>query len=538
MFVRVKSYKNKDGSIREYLFLVATKRIKGQVRQITVANFGRLEDIDKVLPGVVENLSKYTSKLQLITASKDMRSDWTKEYGPVIIFRKVWEKIGLDKCLSRYTNSRKIGFDAKELIYAMVLNRLIEPKSEMAIHEWIKDVYGLKEVRDLHQWYRALDFLITNKDKLEKDLFEENKDLFNQEIDVVLMDTTSLVYFGDGQKAESILDYGYSKQKRFDLKQVIVGILMTKEGIPIGHEVYPGNTNDITAFKEMIDTVQARFKIRRVIIVCDRGMISEGNIRMLHENNYEYIIGMRMRQFKEKDAQKILSVKNMIPVTKDLKGKEVRFKDRRLIVCFNQEQALKDKHKREEIITRLIIKLKTQGLKSLLIHKEYSKYLKIKASKPELNEEKIKTEELFDGKFVLQTNTTFNWKDVILSYKDLWKVEAGFRTLKNELEMGPIYHYTEHRIRAHIFICFLALMLKTVLHKSLLNTDSSLSLTKVLEDIKKIKAVQLTIGNRPVVLRTELQGDAHYAFKATQLKIPPRILDNPQDTQESVVVRL
>jgi len=243
MFVRVKSYKNKDGSIRQYLFLVATKRIKGRVRQITVANFGRLEDIDKVLPGVVENLSKFSKKLKVIAASKDMRSDWTKEYGPVIIFRKVWEKIRLDKWLSGYTKGRKIGFDAKELIYAMVLNRLMEPKGEMAIHEWIKGVYGLKEVRDLHQWYRSLDFLIERKDKIEKDLFEENKDLFNQEIDVALMDTTSLVYFGDGERAENILDYGYSKQKRFDLKQVIVGVLMTKEGIPIGHEVYPGNTN-------------------------------------------------------------------------------------------------------------------------------------------------------------------------------------------------------------------------------------------------------------------------------------------------------
>jgi len=266
-------------------------------------------------------------------------------------------------------------------------------------------------------------------------------------------------------------------------------------------------------------------------------MISEGNIRILESNNYEYIIGLRMRQLKEKDAQKILSVKNMAPVTKSLKGKEVHFNNKRLIVCFNQEQALKDRQKREEIITRLIIKLKTQGLKSLLVHKEYSKYLKIKADKPELNEEKVKREELFDGKFVLQTNTTLNWKDAILYYKDLWKIEAGFRTLKNELEMGPIYHYSERRIRAHIFVCFLALLLKVVFQKSLAD-NKDLSLSKVLRDIKKIKATQITIKDKPVILRTELEGDAYHAFKAVGLKIPPRLLNEPSDIQESVVVRL
>ncbi len=131
-----------------------------------------------------------------------------------------------------------------------------------------------------------------------------------------------------------------------------------------------------------------------------------------------------------------------------------------------------------------------------------------------------------------------NWKEVVLAYKDLWQVEAAFRTLKSELEMGPIYHYTERRIRAHIFICFLALVLKVVLHKELLNIDKTVSLNKILEDIKKIKAVQITIKDSPLVLRTELEGDAHLAFKAVGLKIPPRLLSEPMEIDETVVVRV
>ena len=538
MFPRIKRFKNKDGSIRDYLYLVETKRIAGHVKQVITANLGRLGEADKNLPDIIEKLSRFTNRLKVINLSCDMKSDWVKEYGPVIIFRSLWESLGLDKYLKKYLKDRKIGFDAEELVYTMVLNRLMEPMSELAIHSWAESLYGIKHPKDLNQWYRALDFLIEHKEVIEKDLFESQKDLFNCEIDVVLMDTTSLVYFGDGDKAEGILNYGYSKEKRFDLKQVIVGVLMTKDGLPIGHEVYPGNTNDIAAFKEMIRSVKTRFRIRRVIIVCDRGMVSEDNLSTLEQDEYEYIVGMRMRQIKEEDAKKVLSIKDMVYVTKGLKGKEVRFKGRRLIVCFNEEESIREKKKREEIIARLIVKLKTQGLKSLLVHKEYSKYLKIKAEKPSLDEERVKAEELFDGKFILETNTKLNWKEVILSYKDLWKIEAGFRTLKNELEMGPVYHYTERRIRSHIFISFLALVLKASFHKALLGIDKTLILSKVLEDVRKIKATQITFKDAPLVLRTELEGNAYQAFKAVGLKIPPRILDNPHDIQENVVVRL
>ena len=540
MFVRMKSYKNQDGSSRHYLFLVANKRIGGHVRQITVANIGRVEDAEKIIPEMVEKISKFSKKLEVIDLAKDgdVKSNWVKEYGPVIIFKKLWDKIGLNRYFEKYLKDRRIGFDVEEIIYTMVLNRLIEPMSELATHEWVKDVYGVKQVEDLHQWYRALDFFIEHKDELEKDLYYAQRDLFHQEIDMVLMDTTSVVFYGDGDKAEDILDYGFSKDKRYDLKQVIVGILMTKEGVPIGHEVYPGNTNDVKAFKEMIKAVNLRFKIRRVIIVCDRGMITQKNIQALELDGYEYIVGMRMRKLKRKDAEIILSHGSLKPISKKLKGKEVDFEKRRLIVCFNEEEAQKDKEKRREVIQRLTEKLKTQGLKSILVNKEYRKYLKIESKKPEINEAAIKDEELFDGKFVLQTNTKMDWKEIVSSYKGLWQIEAAFRTLKSELEMGPIYHYTERRIRAHIFICFLALLLKIVFHKNLLEIDKTLSLNNVLKDIKKIKATQIVLKRSSIVLRTELEGNAFQAFKAVDLKIPPRLLSDPTEDRRSVVVRL
>jgi len=502
-----------------------------------MANFGRLEDANKILPDIAAKISKYTNKLKLIDLAKDMKSDWVKEYGPVIIFKRIWDRFGLDKLFDKYLGKRKIEFDIKERIYGMVLNRIMEPMSELKTHRWANTLYGIDASNDLNQWYRSLRFLIEYKDKLEIDLYEAQKDLFHQEIDVVLMDTTSVVYFGHGNNAPDILDYGFSKEKRYDLKQVIVGIIMTKEGVPIGHEVYPGNTNDVNAFKEMIKAINQRFKIRRVIIVCDRGMVTQKNIRTLELDGYEYIVGMRMRQMKRGDAEKILSRTNMDRLNQKLEGKEVHFNNKRLIVCYNKDEDKRDKEKRKEIIQRLTDKLKKQGLKSLLINKEYRKYLKIKADKPELDEAKIKAEELYDGRFVLQTNTNMNWKEIVSAYKDLWQVEAAFRTLKSELEMGPIYHQTETGIRAHIFICFLALLLKITLQKDLKAIDNNISVNQVIEDTKKIKAIQINLKNIPMVLRTELEGNAHYAFKAVGLKIPPRILEGPLENQQSVVLR-
>jgi len=537
MFTRIKTFRNKDGSVRRYLYLVATRRIKGRIKQIIMANFGRVEDANKILPDIAAKISKYTNRLKLIDLAKDMKSDWVKEYGPVIIFKRIWDRLGLEKLFDKYLGKRKIEFDIKERIYGMVLNRIMEPMSELKTHRWANTLYGIAASNDLNQWYRSLRFLIDHKDKLEIDLYEAQKDLFHQEIDLVLMDTTSVVYFGDGNKAPDILDYGFSKEKRYDLKQVIVGIIMTKEGVPIGHEVYPGNTNDVNAFKEMIKAINQRFKIRRVIIVCDRGMITEKNIRTPELDGYEYIVGMRMRQLKRQDAEKILSRSNMNPINRDLKGKEVHFQNKRLVVCFSKEEALKEKDKRKEIIQRLTERLKKQGLKSLLVNKEYRKYLKIKAEKPEINEVAIKAEELYDGKFVLQTNTGLNWKEIVSAYKDLWQVEAAFRTLKSELEMGPIYHHAETGIRAHIFVCFLALLLKITLQKDLKAINNNISVNQVIEDAKKIKAIQINLKNIPIVLRTELEGNAHYAFKAVGLKIPPRILEGPLDNQQSVVLR-
>lgn len=536
MYIRSKTFTRKNGTQKTYLYLVEARRFKdpnnpkkSKVRQVTIASLGEQEKFQDKIPQVLQHLIKYSKeKLELLDLAQDLSPDEALEFGPKIIFERIWSDLGLDKIINKLQRKTKHQFNLEQALFSSVLNRIVEPKSELATcNLWADNVYGLEKFQ-LHQYYRSLDFLIEHKPKIEQDLFHNIRDLFNLEVDLVLFDTSSIIYRGDGGRAEEILDYGFSKEKRFDLKQVVIGVLMSKEGLPLAHFVYPGNTNDFSAFPQMLAEAKSKFPIRRVVFVFDKGMTSKKNLQKLVDNHDEYIAGARIKQLSSDKREKLLEKIDMQQVKQNLWAKEVVLDDQRYIVCYNPKQAEKDLQRREEVIARLRENLKTKGLKSLLISKEYSKYVTIKADKPKLNEEKIKAEELFDGIFVLTTNNKdLSPPEVVTAYKDLQKVERAFRCLKTELQIGPIYHHTEPRIRAHIMVAFLALVLRIILEKKLKETEKNLSFSRVLADIKKIKAVKFNVKDKKYVMRTEIQGEAYQAFKVLNLKPPLRILEQP-----------
>lgn len=536
MYIRSKTFTRKNGTQKTYLYLVEARRFKDKdnpkktkVRQVTIASLGEEEKFRAKIPQVIQHLSKYLpEKLELLNMTRDLVPDEALEYGPKLVFERVWSDLGLDQAINRLRQKAKHQFNLERVLFSLVLNRICEPGSELACYDiWADTVYGLEKF-PLHQYYRALDFMIEHKERMEQDLFFNIKDLFNLEVDLVLFDTSSIIYRGDGEAAEEILDYGFSKEKRFDLKQVVIGVLMSKQGLPLGHFVYPGNTNDYSAFDQMLEEVRAKFPIRRVVFVFDKGMTSKKNLQRLADEGEEYIAGARVRQFAFDMQQQLLDKAKMRQVKEDLWVRQVILAGQRYIVCFNPERAKKDQQKREEIITKLKENLKTKGLKSLLISKEYAKYVTIKADKPKLNEERIKKEELFDGMFVLTTNNEdLSAPEVVAAYKNLQKVERAFRCLKSELEIGPIYHYTEKRIRAHIMAAFLALVLRITLEKRLKEREKELSFSRILADIKRIKAVKFKVKEKDYVMRTEIQGEAYHAFAALNLAPPPRILESP-----------
>jgi transposase len=499
MFIRRSTAKNKDGSKRVYFQLAESVRVNGKPRNRVICSLGRADDeaTQIKIQKMAESLIEASEKHSLFQLADNLKAEASKEYGPFLVFQRLFKETGMEEILRVALSDTQTEFDVLQALFNLILNRLTEPVSKRQMTLWEADVEGATEF-DLHQYYRAMDHLIDHKDEIEQNIFFNQADLFHQELDIVLFDTTSLVYYGDGPDArgedkpedEQLLDYGFSKARRSDLKQIVVGILMSKDGIPLAHEAFSGNTNDVKCFSQIIDQLKNKYNVSNIALVGDRGMISKSNVGEIEDSGLKYILGYRMRTISKDERKVVLRKANLRKLKNlELQFKEVEYRGQRLIVCYNAERAEKDKEHRESEITKLKEKLKnSSSIKQLISNPHHRKFLKIndEKTKAELDLKKIKEDEIHDGVFVLTTNTRLSCLQVVERYKDLWQIEAGFRQLKSELKLGPIYHHKDRRIRAHVMICFMAFCLRVTLYKKLKNyfQKEEFSITSLIRDFK------------------------------------------------------
>lgn len=451
--------------------------------------------------------------------------------------------------------------------------------SERATHAWyINDLFVPGKLPlDPMDFYRTLDFLVDHKDAIEGAYFEQNRDLFSQPLDLVLFDTTSIYYWGNQDvpsQETDLLQYGFSKDGKGNLKQLIVGVLMTSSGVPIAHEVFPGNTADVTSFGRIIKIIKEKYKLEKVVLVADRGMVSEENLLILEEMKLGYIVGVRMRSLPHdlqtalmtgldpKDMEKVndhlftreYHVANFSPknikdwfLDRIIKGKrknplptmdiptiEKHVRNRRFFVFLNPlvEKATKDK--REFFKTIIERKIRTTNTKDWIVKNGYKKYLSFEDGiNPTLDEDKLAGEELFDGKWVLVTNV----KEVTpveagSYYQTLQKIERGFRDLKNLITIQPIFHYTEKRIRAHIFVCFLALVVKWHIFR-VINPYSQEDGRRFLGEMDHLKAIEVD-RTQSLYVRTELSNILKEGIHKLSMRTPEKILFRGSTSQELI----
>ena len=520
MFTRTKTFTNKDGTKRTYLQLVETRREGNKVRQKVVANLGRLEDLqDGQLDRLIESLSRFSTREWVRLEALKLGVKQAPQWGPALIFYHLWQHLGLEKILNKLFADTQAVSGYTEAVFAMVLNRLVEPRSKRGVDKWVEKVYRpqFKEL-ELHHYYRALDYLAEFKDRVEEELFLNVRNIFNLKLDLVFWDTTSTYFEGRGPEMAA---EGYSKDHRPDCRQVVIGVLMTKDGFPVAHQVFPGNTADIETFRECLKELRKRFNIDRVVVVADRGMLSRKLVREIEEAGLAYIFGVKMRRLKA--IAEVLSRGGRYQVVdENLKVKEVMHEGERYIICLNPKEAERDRLAREEMLADLTRKLK-QGPKQLVGNRGYRRYLKFTGATVSIDEEKIAFEKRFDGKYVLKTNTELAPSEVAQSYKLLWQVERAFRELKTGLNLRPVYHHTDSRVRGHIMVCFLALVLETALCRKLKEAGSRFSYSDLLEDLKELRAVEVSLGGQRFLARTEMVGQAYEAFKALGLR-PPNLV--------------
>ena len=554
MFFRIKS----TGSY-QYLQIAQSYRSEGKVRQRILSTLGRLDVLKE--SGQLDSLLRSGLRLTDTLAVLDAQAAGTAQpveilrIGPDLIFARLWQESGIQSILRGLLSKRNLGFEVERAVYLTVLHRLFSPGSDRAAQTW-RDSYRIPGTQslELHHFYRAMAWLgenqeelseldavpRTTKDEIEEQLFDRRRDLFS-EVDLVFFDTTS-IYF-EGQGGESLGQHGFSKDHRPDLRQMVVGLAVDVHGWPICSLLWPGNTTDAKALLPVVQRFQKRFRVKRVSVVADRGMISEGLVAALESEalGCPYILGVRMRSAAVvgekllKDSSPWTEVVPEREHAKDpspLRVKEVRVEGRRYVVCLNEEQKRKDAADREAIVAALREALKKGTDKGLIGNKGYRKYVKTPAQKAfVVDEQKIKEEARYDGLWALQTNMDLETEMVARTYKHLWTVEDLFRTMKSALATRPIYHKLDATIRGHVFCSFLALRLRRELEDRLEKLGKEWEWAEILRGLDQLSEVTLAFQGKKFLMRSELKGHASQAVRAAGVALPPPMREAPPENQ-------
>src|SRR5438128_10312005 len=544
-------FRTKKSGPRSYLQVVENHWRDGRPQQTVLATLGRLDELQA--SGQVDSLlasgARFAQKLLVLSRHQQKRLTviHTRHWGAPLIFEKLWRETGCQAVIKDVLRGRQFEFAVERAVFLTVLHRLLSPGSDRAAERWKVD-YVLDEIDDLelHQLYRAMGWLgeqlpaaqqqgssklvpRCTKDVIEEQLFARRRDLFT-EVEVVFFDTTSL-YF-EGQGGATLGRYGHSKDHRPDEKQMVVGAVLDGAGRPLCCELWPGNTADVTTLIPVVDRMWRRFRIRKVCVVADRGMIRQETIDDLDQQGWPYILGARMRRQNEVREQVLTDRRRFHEVYEaraqstdpaPLKVKDVWVEDRRYVVCINEEEVEHDRVAREAIVAGLREQLR-RGDKSLVGNKGYRRFLKMEGEGHfEVDEAKIEEEARYDGTWVLRTNTELSAADVALQFKRLWMVEQWFRSCKSLLETRPIFHHCDDTIRGHVFCSFLALVLRHELQSRLKAKGRKFEWDDVIRDLERVQQVEVEHQGHRFLLRSQLSGTAGHVFQAAGVAVPPTV---------------
>ena len=545
MFIRKVNRKNKDGSTVTYVQLVHNQRDKekGYSKAKVLYNFGRIEHLDiEQLKRLVASISRFLPPEEALKAQASLRSrgksftwKFSRSYGGIYLLQALWQRLHFQEVLEKRIAERQFETPIANAIFAMVANRCLAPASKLAVSEWVeKDVFipGLAKI-DVQVLYRAMDVLLKHQKAFEQELYWAVADLLHLEVDLLFFDTTS-TYF-ETESESDIKKRGYSKDKRPDLPQVVIGLAVTRSGIPVKHWVFPGNTQDMETIKQVKDDLAA-WRLNRIIFVHDCGMTSEANTRYLQRGGGHYIVGRKMKS-GEADVEQALSHKGRYTKISDhLWAKEAIIGDgerrKRLVVVKNFKEQQRDETLREQLIQTLEGKLKKinskrqsarqKAIGELKAHRVYGKYIKeLKNGSVKLDRSRLQREHRYDGKYLIESSDdTLSLEDIVLGYKQLYDVEHAFRALKTTLDLRPNYHSRDDRIRCHIFLCFIALVLVRIAEN-----QTSKTWENIRKEMSRLHYGEFEIDGKIVKQLTELKQEQKSILKALKINEPSTIVD-------------
>jgi hypothetical protein len=558
MYLRETKQRRADGSVVTYLQLAENvwdpSKRRSQAR--IIYNCGRADDpeVTERLRRLARSILRRCSPEEILAADPGWRLVCAWPYGDVYVLEQIWQRLGIDSIVREQARGRRLGFDAERALFALVANRACAPASKLYCHEqWLKEEVRIAgtQALELHQLYRAMDFLEAHKEAIEQAIFFQVADLLSLDVEVIFYDTTSLHFEIDeedrgdaaghvrGSAAAGRKTYpaprkrGYSKNGRADAPQIVVGLAVTRDGFPVRHWIFPGNTVDVTTVRQVKADLRG-WQLTRCLFVGDAGMVSQENFRTLAKGGGKYLMAMPLRRGDEVSEAVLTRPGRYRQVAENLQVKEVVVGEgerrRCYALCYNALEARRQQAHREELLRELEAELASlaqhgdghsKRVCALRSSPRYGRYLKDTRRGLVIDRQAIAALERFDGKFVVHSNDdTLSAEDMALGYKQQQRVEECWRTMKSGLKLRPVFHWAPHRIHAHVAITVLSLLLERAIEHACGDTWRNIR-----DDLKRIQLAQLLSPHGTVWQVTDPTPDASKYLKALDIKPPPAVID-------------
>ncbi|MFP4006218.1 MAG: IS1634 family transposase [Candidatus Hadarchaeia archaeon] len=528
----------KDG-VREYAKIVESYRDEdGKVKKRVIQNLGPIksEEDRERFEQIVEEYEEGESFVRL----NDVKLEGCREFGVTYAVEGLLDEYGIGGLVRERVTDNGAEFDVWKVLKAMIVKQVLEPSSERETFEWIEEDYTRDLDVDQHHLYRALDHLVGGKEGLERDLFERLKEESLLEDMTTFYDLTSS--YVEGTACEIAL-HGYSRDHRSDQPQVVLALVMM-DGLPVMHEVLPGNTLDKTTLEQLVKSLENRLQAEGTVFVADKGLMTEDNMEVCEKAKYPYILGVPRR--KNEKAEELL--REEVPGTDSQRACEIHREEvgdamRRYILCMDEKtreerlETLKEireekKEELQELKNRYEKSRSGEGRGRPMTEKGAMKRVKKILGKSKrlfdvdvgetiewkLDEEAWDYERAIAGKFLLVTTTDLPPNRAMEKYKELGTVERAFDKIKNSLDIRPIYHYKPGRVKAHIFLCILGLLVHKIIEKLTGETVETV--------LKRLKRIHLTELETPEISRkklTQLNSKQKRIFEKLEIEAPKEL---------------
>jgi hypothetical protein len=546
MYLRTTRRRNSDGSDVRYLSLAHNEwdATAGRSKVRILFNFGREDGLDPAaIRRLIGSLSRALPPDEALAAAAapELRFCESRPLGGAWLLEGLWSRLGIGEIMARLLRGRRLDPAAERALFAMVANRALAPSSKLSCAAWVSERVAMPGLASLSDdaCYRAMDWLLEIEAELAEQVYWATANLLNLEVDLLFFDTTS-TYFeteaadppSEGAEAGFRAYSGHSKDHRPDLPQVVIGLAVTRTGIPIRVWTFPGNASDQDLIRQVKDDLLA-WKLGRVVWVTDRGFNSAQNRRYLQRAGGHYITGEKLRSESAEAKAALARQGRYQVVTGNLQVKEVVLDEGvmrdRFVVCRNPAEATRDAAVRERLLGQLTEALagsddlapaaREKLACDLRARPTNRRFLRITtAGLLRIDRAAVAADAKLDGKFLLRTSDpTLSAEDIATGYKQLLEVERGWRDMKTTLDLRPIYHRRESRIRAHILLCWLSLLLIRLAENATGETWRNLR-----AEMDKLHLGRFSGSAGEVAQRTEITARQATILAAAGVAEPPR----------------